>query len=418
MAITITVSDNENHTISSSKKILSRQGELGETITFSLPSTLNAAYPRAWIMVQQPDGQLYYVDNGSGAGFTWPNPYTFTYNIGDRDTMLSSDGTLGIQIVLRDATPPAQTVEWRSRILYLTIEGSILSNVDSGGSLIDSLSSGTLNRLADIQYDSLADGDLLYRDTTTGKWRNVTLVDGANISHVLNKTTGELTLQATGNISTLASDLVYTDAGGYYAGSDGETISQEIGASLALKAPLASPALTGTPTVPTAAVGTNTTQAASTAFVVAEIPNRVPQASETVAGKIEIATSAEAAAGTDTARAITPSGLRGGLNASGSAPIYACRAWLNFNGTGTPAFRGSRNISSITDNGTGDYTIVFTTPMPDENYVFVGCGVSEANTEVVMQKSGVHSAMQCGLAVLRPGAAYGDASMIQCAFFA
>lgn len=187
---------------------------------------------------------------------------------------------------------------------------------------------------------------------------------------------------------------------------------------LALKAPLASPALTGTPTVPTAAVGTNTTQAASTAFVVAEIPNRVPQASETVAGKIEIATSAEAAAGTDTARAITPSGLRGGLNASGSAPIYACRAWLNFNGTGTPAFRGSGNISSIIDNGIGDYTIVFTTPMPDENYVFVGCGAGEANTEVVMQKSSVHSATQCGLVVLRPGVAFGDASMIQCAFFA
>lgn len=110
--------------------------------------------------------------------------------------------------------------------------------------------------------------------------------------------------------------------------------------------------------------------------------------------------------------------IKDALNAGGSAPIYACRAWLNFNGTGTPAFRGSRNISSITDNGTGDYTIVFTTPMPDGNYVFVGCGVSEANTEVVMQKSGVHSAMQCGLVVLRPGVAYGDASMIQCAFFA
>ena len=270
MAITITLANDDNHSVSSSKKILSRQGELGETITFSLPSTLNAAYPRAWIMVQQPDGQLFYIDNGSGAGFTWPNPYTFTYNIGDRDTMLSSDGTLGIQIVLRDATPPAQTVEWRSRILYLTIEGSILSNVDSGGSLIDSLSSGTLDRLADILYDSLADGDLLYRDTATGKWRNVTLVDGANISHVLNKTTGELTLQATGNISTLASDLVYTDAGGYYAGSDGETISQEIGASLALKAPLASPALTGTPTAPTAGVGTDTTQLATTGFVKAQ----------------------------------------------------------------------------------------------------------------------------------------------------
>ena len=56
------------------------------------------------------------------------------------------------------------------------------------------------------------------------------------------------------------------------------------------------------------------------------------------------------------------------LNASGSAPIYACRAWVNFNGTGTVAVRASGNVSSITDNGTGDYTVNFTTAMPDANY--------------------------------------------------
>ena len=57
------------------------------------------------------------------------------------------------------------------------------------------------------------------------------------------------------------------------------------------------------------------------------------------------------------------------LNASGSAPIYACRAWVNFNGTGTVAIRASGNVSSITDNGTGDYTVNFTTAMPDADYV-------------------------------------------------
>jgi hypothetical protein len=53
---------------------------------------------------------------------------------------------------------------------------------------------------------------------------------------------------------------------------------------------------------------------------------------------------------------------------SGTAPLYACRAWVNFNGTGTPAIRGSGNVSSITDNGTGDYTVNFTTAMSDVNY--------------------------------------------------
>jgi hypothetical protein len=45
-----------------------------------------------------------------------------------------------------------------------------------------------------------------------------------------------------------------------------------------------------------------------------------------------------------------------------------CRAWVNFNGTGTVAIRASGNVSSITDNGTGDYTVNFTTAMPDANY--------------------------------------------------
>ena len=53
---------------------------------------------------------------------------------------------------------------------------------------------------------------------------------------------------------------------------------------------------------------------------------------------------------------------------SGSAPLYAARAWVNFNGTGTVAIRASGNVSSITDNGTGNYTVNFTTAMPDANY--------------------------------------------------
>jgi len=59
------------------------------------------------------------------------------------------------------------------------------------------------------------------------------------------------------------------------------------------------------------------------------------------------------------------------FNASGSAPVYACRAWVNFNGTGTVAIRASGNVSSITDNGAGDYTVNFTTAMPDANYAVV-----------------------------------------------
>jgi hypothetical protein len=50
------------------------------------------------------------------------------------------------------------------------------------------------------------------------------------------------------------------------------------------------------------------------------------------------------------------------------AVAYGCRAWVNFNGTGTPAIRGSGNVTSITDGGTGTYTVNFTNAMPDANY--------------------------------------------------
>jgi hypothetical protein len=56
----------------------------------------------------------------------------------------------------------------------------------------------------------------------------------------------------------------------------------------------------------------------------------------------------------------------------GTAPGYMARAWVNFNGTGTVAIRASGNVSSITDNATGTYTINFTTAMSDANYSWSG----------------------------------------------
>lgn len=55
------------------------------------------------------------------------------------------------------------------------------------------------------------------------------------------------------------------------------------------------------------------------------------------------------------------------LNGDGTEN-YKCRAWVNFNGTGTVAIRAAGNVSSITDNGVGDYTVNFTTSMIDANY--------------------------------------------------
>ena len=54
---------------------------------------------------------------------------------------------------------------------------------------------------------------------------------------------------------------------------------------------------------------------------------------------------------------------------SGSAPLYACRAWVNFNGTGTLAIRESENISSVGEDAQGQYTVNIDTDMEDVNFV-------------------------------------------------
>ena len=67
----------------------------------------------------------------------------------------------------------------------------------------------------------------------------------------------------------------------------------------------------------------------------------------------------------------------------GTAPLYMARAWVNFNGTGTVAIRGSGNVTSITDNGTGNYTVNFTTAMPDVNYCPVAMTSGDADIPVL-----------------------------------
>jgi hypothetical protein len=72
--------------------------------------------------------------------------------------------------------------------------------------------------------------------------------------------------------------------------------------------------------------------------------------------------------GTESLRIDSSANLQFNSGYGSVATAYACRAWVNFNGTGTVAIRASGNVSSITDNGTGDYTVNFSTAMPDANY--------------------------------------------------
>ena len=109
---------------------------------------------------------------------------------------------------------------------------------------------------------------------------------------------------------------------------------------------------------------------------VSEVPSLVPQATEAVAGKAKIATSAIAQAGVNDTDFLTPKKLRDALNAAGDAPISACRARVVFGATAN--ILNSDNILSITKNGTGDFTVKFINAMPDANYAVVATALGTA----------------------------------------
>jgi hypothetical protein len=93
--------------------------------------------------------------------------------------------------------------------------------------------------------------------------------------------------------------------------------------------------------------------------------------------------------------------IKKALNADNSPPIFACRAWVNFDGTKDTTgaastantnrlIRASGNVASVLRNGAGNYTVTFTTAMPDANYVITGStdyvGIT-VNTGLVAQNN-------------------------------
>jgi len=63
--------------------------------------------------------------------------------------------------------------------------------------------------------------------------------------------------------------------------------------------------------------------------------------------------------------------------------VYGCRAWVNFNGTGAVAITASGNVSSITDNAVGDYTVNFTNAFVDSNYNFITNSSNTNNSNIL-----------------------------------
>ena len=97
-----------------------------------------------------------------------------------------------------------------------------------------------------------------------------------------------------------------------------------------------------------------------------------------------------------------------------------CRAWVNFNGTGTVAIRADGNVSSITDNGTGDYTVNFTTAMPDANYAALASGVGNNNTTarfITIKNGGTYSTTAVQVYVTDVSAGSADTATVTVGIF-
>lgn len=102
----------------------------------------------------------------------------------------------------------------------------------------------------------------------------------------------------------------------------------------------------------------------------------------------------------------------------GSAAVaYGCRAWVNFNGTGTVAIRGSGNVSSITDRNSGRYTVNLTNAMPDTNYN-ISCGGSTNNGDNVGESFQAYASSTTAIPITSGnGSAYVDSPTVCIAIF-
>jgi hypothetical protein len=100
-----------------------------------------------------------------------------------------------------------------------------------------------------------------------------------------------------------------------------------------------------------------------------------------------------------------------------AATAYGCRAWVNWNGTGTVSIRGSGNVSSITDDGTGSYTINYSTAMPDQNYAAIGGAVNSSSFLTCITSASNNQVASIGLRVTTDGGSLVDPNFAYYAIF-
>jgi hypothetical protein len=324
------------HTLTTSNGVLS-DGQYNVLVLGGSPSGTNT------VTVSPNDGQrIYIVKNGSG------QTATFTQGSGANVSVLAGttkiiycDGTgsgaavvdltgsldLGALIVTgTTVTATGAELNIMGGVTATTAELNIMDGVTASTAelnIMDGVTASTAElNIMDGVTASTAELNIL--DGVTSTAAEINLLDGVtastaelNILDGVTATTAEL--NALDGITATVTELNYTDG-----------VTSAIQTQINAKAALASPALTGTPTAPTAAAATDTTQVATTAMVQAAL-------------------------------AALPS----------SSPV---KAWVSFTGS-TGAIRASSGVSSVSRNGAGDYSINFTgSLMSDANYASIAFG--------------------------------------------
>lgn len=150
------------------------------------------------------------------------------------------------------------------------------------------------------------------------------------------------------------------------------------------RAPLASPTLTGVPAAPTAAADTNTTQLATTAFVIGQASDSTPQpvlSSSEGPGTSKKYSRADhvhsLVAASQSQMEAASSNLVPATPGNAQYHPSACKAWVKCNAAGT--IQASYNITSITDTGTGIVTVTIATDFSSADYCIVATAYGNAD---------------------------------------